>query len=103
MSGYIWSLAQLQELAAHPDAAVQEWAIRKWFLLYPDSAQSQLPQFLGDSRPAVVSAALLHLGASPRPELVPLLRDVYLQGVPESSSQAIEVLEIGRSRKRLPG
>jgi hypothetical protein len=92
MSGYIWSLAQLQEWAVHPETAMQEWAIRKWFLLYPDSARLQLPQFLGDSRPAVVGDALLHLGLGPKPELVPLLKDVYLQGPPDLSSHAIEIL-----------
>ncbi|HAA05045.1 MAG TPA: hypothetical protein DCE18_16990, partial [Syntrophobacteraceae bacterium] len=92
MSGYIWSLAQLQELAVHPEPSIQEWAVRKWFLLYPQSAQEHLPQFLGDSRPAVVGAALLHLGVGPRPELVPLLKDIYLHGTAESSAQAIETL-----------
>jgi hypothetical protein len=92
MSGYIWSLEQLQERAAHPDAAMQEWAIRKWFLLYPDSARSQLPKFLSDSQPGVVGAALSHLGSGPKPELVPLLRDIYLQGTPELSSRAIGIL-----------
>ncbi len=92
MSGYIWSLAQLEELAVHSDPAVQDWAIRKWFLLYPDSAWSRLPQFLEDSRQAVVNAALFHLGAIPQPHLVPLLSNIYLHGEPDTSAQAIEVL-----------
>ena len=58
MSDYIWSLSQLEELTGHPEPSVQEWAVNKWFFLYPESAQAHLAHFLKDSRQAVVAAAL---------------------------------------------
>jgi tetratricopeptide (TPR) repeat protein len=92
MSDYIWSLSQLQELVDHPEPSVQEWAVDKWFFLYPESAQESLAELLGDSRRAVVAAALSHLGVKRRDELVPVLKDIYLHGALDASAEAIRVL-----------
>ncbi len=92
MSAYIWTLPHLVELLDHPEPSVQEWTVNKWFSLYPESTQKDLPRFLADSRPAVVAAAVAQLGARRRDELVPLLRDIYLQGPPDTAAEAIRVL-----------
>ncbi|MDY0040788.1 MAG: hypothetical protein RBS57_10795, partial [Desulforhabdus sp.] len=92
MAAYIWSASRLEELLNHSQSSVAGWAAAKLFHLYPANFQSRLPQLLKDNRPEVVQKSLDLVGRAHREELIPLLKDLYLNGTEKVSARAIRLL-----------
>jgi HEAT repeat protein len=91
-NNYIWPEAVIEELIAHSNPEVQEWAVSTLFSLYPESALVRMRSLLKDNRGTVVRTALKHLPDEVQTELLPVLKRLYLEGSPDASSLAIRAL-----------
>lgn len=92
----IWSELQLNELIQSPHPQIQSWAVARLFTLYPVAAAARTLTFLEQGSQPVVLAVLGELGKSVRPECLSALQKLYLEGSPEVSAQALNVLATWR-------
>lgn len=88
---YIWSEAQLHALLQSPRPQDGAWAVARLVELFPESAAAQTVSLLESGSEAVVLAALHHLGPTPRPECVPILKRLYDSENPDIRTQTLHV------------
>jgi tetratricopeptide (TPR) repeat protein len=92
MTSPFWPLEKLDELLNHPDRSIQQWAVKKLFLLHPLEAARRLPQLLDAEKPAVVLESLEQLEDEHWKDVIPQLSEIYLTGSETISSRAIQIL-----------
>ncbi len=91
---YIWSESDLREMIDRAEPQVREWAVGAYFSLYPDPAGREAADFLRSGNPAVVRT-VLNLPAREqdemREDLLPVLKEIFMDGPPEFSASAVRL------------